>query len=72
MKIAEPRPDMNILVAAFTVNEKSSNLLKYRSLKGDNLLISSVKLGKIYLKVSNRGLPFSPKLRFKKGKSYNF
>ena len=26
-EIAEPRPDMNIKVAAFTVSEKSSNML---------------------------------------------
>ena len=28
-EIAEPRPDMNIKVAAFTVNLKSSNIQKF-------------------------------------------
>ena len=30
-KIAEPHPDMNIKVAAFTVSEKSSNTNSYHS-----------------------------------------
>ena len=30
-EIAEPRPDMNIKVAAFTVSEKSSNTINFQT-----------------------------------------
>ena len=33
-EIAEPHPEMNIKVAAFTVSEKSSNICHQNSLKG--------------------------------------
>ena len=47
-EITEPRPDMNIKVAAFTVSEKSINTCSYKFFKKDYLSL-------LYLNIHSSG-----------------